>query len=86
MWLLVEDVFLEVLIHKRTTRFLLVVRIYDRGNVCVGSRIYFWFFFSFIMVIVLMFLDEYILVNSLLFTVNIKICVVIIFVYLFSSI
>ena len=44
------------------------------------------FFFSFIMVIVLMFLDEYILVNSLLFTVNIKICVVIIFVYLFNLI
>ena len=41
MWLLVEDAFLEVLIHKRTTRFLLVVRIYDRGNVCVGVRIYF---------------------------------------------
>ena len=38
------------------------------------------------MVIVLMFLDEYILVNFLLFTVNIKICVVIIFVYLFSLI
>ena len=41
---------------------------------------------SFIMVIVLMFLNEYILVNSLLFTVNIKICVVIIFVYLFNLI
>ena len=38
------------------------------------------------MVIVLMFLDEYILVNFLLFTVNIKICLVKIFVYLFSLI
>ena len=33
-----------------------------------------------------MFLNEYILVNSLLFTINIKFCVVIIFVYLFSLI
>ena len=45
MWLLVEDVFLEVLIHKRTTRFLLVVRIYDRGNVCVGGKDLFLMFF-----------------------------------------
>ena len=37
MWLLVADVFLEVLIHKRTTRFLSVVRIYDKC-VCVGSK------------------------------------------------
>ena len=38
MWLLVADVFLEVLIHKRTTRFLSVVRINDNCNVCVGSK------------------------------------------------
>ena len=38
MWLLVADVFLEVLIHKRTRRFLSVVRIYDNCNVCVGSK------------------------------------------------
>ena len=86
MWLLVVDVFLEVLIHRRTTRFLTVVRIYDRCNVCVGSKDLFLMFCHFIMVIVLIFLNEYILVNSLLFTVNIKICVVIIFVYLFSLI
>ena len=86
MWLLVADVFLEVLIHKRTTRFLTIVRIFDRCNVCVDSKYLFFMFCHFIMVIVLMFLNEYILVSSLLFTVNIKICIVIIFVYLFNLI
>ena len=86
MWLLVADVFLEVLIHRRTTRFLTVVRIYDRCNVCVSSKDLFLMFCHFMVVIVLIFLNEYILVNSLLFTVKIKICVVIIFVYLFNLI
>ena len=85
MWLLVADVFLEVLIHKRTG-FLTIVRIFDRCNVCVDSKYLFFMFCHFIMVIVLMFLNEYILVSSLLFTVNIKICIVIIFVYLFNLI
>ena len=84
MWLLVVDVFLEVLIHKRTTRFLTVVRIYDRCNVCVGSKDLFLMFCHFIMVIVLIFLNEYILVNSLLFTINIKkkkFLVIILYIY-----
>ena len=72
MWLLVVDVFLEVLIHRRTTKFLTVVRIYDNCNVCVSSKDLFLIFCHFIMVIVLIFLNEYILVNSLLFTINIK--------------
>ena len=84
MWLLVVDVFLEVLIHRRTTRFLTVVRIYYRCNVCVGSKDLFLMFCHFIMVIVLIFLNEYILVNSLLFTINIKkkkILVIILYIY-----
>ena len=45
MWILVEDVFLEVLIHKRTTRFLSVVKIYDKCNVCFGSKDLFLIYF-----------------------------------------
>ena len=41
MWLLVADVFLEVLIHRRTTRFLTVVKIYDSAMFVSVVRIYF---------------------------------------------